>query len=332
MHPLVTISIPIYKCEDFIAKTLLSVKEQTYPYLEVILVNDVTPDHSIQIAQDFIEKNQLQTHWKIINLEQNSGLSVVRNKGIDAATGKYIFYLDSDDEIVPTAIENFVKLAEKHQAEMTVGEVKGIKLPSMQEIPVFPLKVEDDILQENKTILAALVNGDFPVSSWNKLIRLDFLRNNRLYFTQGLFAQDSLHTFEMALLLKKVAFLHQQTYLYYLHDNSVIHNRKAIHFENWITIANKINDSYIAEKESGKKTLIKKYLIDFKYKTLVMNWRAQKNEQLWKRSYSAYARLKGLTIFDYFSATFSKKQKKENLFIALPVDLGYRLFKWRYER
>ena len=95
MLPLVTISIPLFKCEEFLEKCLLSVLNQTYKNLEVTLINDQTPDNSVEIAEKFITEHQLQ-NWKIYHLEENSGLSVVRNKGIDTAQGKYLFFLEND--------------------------------------------------------------------------------------------------------------------------------------------------------------------------------------------------------------------------------------------
>lgn len=332
MKPLVTIAIPIYKCEDFIEKTLDSVRNQDYSNIEVILVNDVTTDQSANIAQGFIEKFQLNESWFLVNLEHNSGLSVVRNKGIDNAQGKYIFFLDSDDEIVANAISDFVELAENTDAEMVIGEVEGIKLPELTKVDVFPLNTKVDFIEGNSSILKALVDGAFPVSSWNKLIRLDFLKDNQLYFTKGLFAQDSLHTFEMSLKLNKISFLRKKTYLYYLHGASVIHNRKKIHFDNWITIAQIIDQHYQKETDVVKKKLILHYLIDFKNVTLLMNWKAQKNESLWKQSYNAYSQLNGMKILDYLSSNYTSKQKRDSLLNSLPVNLSFKLFKWRYER
>lgn len=332
MTPLVTITIPIYRCENFIEKTLDSVKNQTYPNIEVILVNDVTPDQSAIIAKAYIVKYQLEKTWVLVDLESNSGLSIVRNKGIDCAKGKYIFFLDSDDEIVPDAINDFVELAEKTGSEMVVGEVEGIKLPELTKVDVFPLNAKIDLIESNLNALSTLVNGDFPVSSWNKLIRLNFLKDNQLYFTKGLFAQDSLHTFEMGLKINKIAFLRKKTYLYYLHGASVIHNRKKIHFDNWITIAQIIDQHYQKETDVAKKKLILQYLIDFKNTTLLMNWKAQKDEDLWKYSYKAYSQLNGMNFFGYFSSDYTSKQKKESFLNALPVGLGFKIFKWRYER
>ncbi|WP_300673845.1 glycosyltransferase [Soonwooa sp.] len=325
----VTISIPIFKCENFIIKTLESVVAQTYPNIEVVLVNDKTPDNSAILVSNFIEEYQL-SNWRLVELSENSGLSVVRNKGIDEATGEYIFFLDSDDTLVPTAISDFVERAEETNAEVVVGEVRGIKLPENEEVDVFPLLVKEDLLEGNNVILKCLVDGGFPVSSWNKLIRVDFLKENKIYFTKGLYAQDSLHTFEMALKLNKIAFLRKKTYDYYLHSDSVIHNRKKVHFDNWITIANKLNDYCVAEKNEARRLQILKYLLTFKSATLLMNWKAQKNEELWKYSYDAYSKLEGLRVSDYFSSAFSSKEKKDNFYMSLPTNLGYKLFRRRF--
>lgn len=331
MNPLVTVSVPIFKCERFIENCLRSIKNQSYQNIEVVLVNDVTPDNSAAIVEKFINENQL-SNWELINLKENSGLSVVRNEGIRNTNGKYIFFVDSDDELYPDAIENLVKLAEETQAEITMGEVQGIKIPSNEHVDVFPIHASSDIIEGNLLILTELVNGGFAVSSWNKLILVDFLKSNSLYFTKGLYAQDSLHTFEMGLHLEKMAFLRKKTYKYYLHQDSVIHNRKKVHFDNWITIAQKINSYYINEKNSARKKLILEYLVGFKSVTLEMNWKAQQNEELWKRSYREYLKLKKLSLFNYLSNAYSQKLKKQDLFYRLPLSLGYKLFRWRFDR
>lgn len=331
MNPLVTVSVPIYKCEKFIENCLLSIKDQIYKNIEVILVNDQTPDNSLAIIENFINEHQL-SNWRVINLETNSGLSVVRNEGIINAKGKYIFFVDSDDEILPDAIESLVRLSEETGAEISMGEVQGVKIPSNEKVDVFPIDTRADILNGNLEILKELVDGGFAVSSWNKLISVDFLRSNNLYFTKGLYAQDSLHTFEMGLHLETLAFLRKKTYIYYLHQDSVIHNRKKVHFDNWITIAQKINEHYSKEKNTKRKKLILEYLINFKAVTLQMNWKAQQNEELWKNSYKAYNELSGLNFSDYLSSAYSTQLKKQDLFYRLPLFIGYRFFRWRFDR
>ena len=327
--PLVTISIPIYNCENHLINCLQSVVNQKYKNLEVQLVDDLGNDNSMQVAEDFIQKHP-DFHFKILRNEKNSGLSVVRNVGIDNAQGKYIFFLDSDDEITPDCISNMVEIAEREQVEMVCGNVKTVRLESKEEIKAFRLQNTKEKTTGNTEIFESFIQGKFPVPSWNKLILLDFLKKNNLYFKEGLFAQDSLQSFETALVLNTVFFLKDDTYIYYLHQDSVIHNRKKKHFDNWITIAAEFEKHYQKEQNSKRKKQILAYIIDYKDLTLLMNWKAQKNEELWKYSYDAYKKLASLSFADYWSSDFSKGTKKKNFLQNLPTDLGYKIFRKRF--
>ncbi|SFI24450.1 glycosyltransferase [Halpernia frigidisoli] len=330
-QPLVTISIPIFKCEDFLEDCLESVRSQTYGNIEVTLINDKTPDRSVEIAEKFIEKYQLQ-NWKIYHLEENSGLSVVRNKGIDTANGKYIFFLDSDDQLFPETISLLVKSAEAENLQVVVGNTETINAETGNASEMFGLVATENSIKGNQKILESFVEGNFPSSSWNKLILVEFLKLNKLYFTRGLFAQDTLQSLQTALKLDSVGFIHNKTYRYFLHKNSVIHNRTKKNFDNWLTIAKKIDEIYKEELNPERQNLILKFLSDFKNSTLLMNWKAQKDKVLWKESYTNYKKLSGLSFQDYFNKNFSLATKKTEIFNNLPTDLGFKLFKWRYER
>ena len=333
MLPLVTISIPLFKCEEFLEKCLLSVLNQTYKNLEVTLINDQTPDNSVEIAEKFITEHQLQ-NWKIYHLEENSGLSVVRNKGIDTAQGKYLFFLDSDDIITPDCIEIMVDIAENEQLEMVVGNTLMVNLSDGREQDFFRVNLNQNIITDNEEVFRAFIKGKYASSSWNKLVLLDFIRKNQLYFTKGLFAQDELQSFQTALVLNRLGFVNSDTttLYYYLHSKSVIHNRSKRHFDDWFTIGKYIDKALHEEKEEERKKLILKYLIDFKTLTLQMNWKAQKSEKLWKESYNNYKTLSSLGILDYFSCKFSKETKKNSFLNNLPTNLGFQIFKKRYER
>ena len=102
----VSIIIPIYKVEQFIEDCLRSVYNQSYKNLEIILVDDCTPDDSMLIARNFVSKKELPKGMEIkfLSHKKNRGLSAARNTGIDAATGDYIYFLDSDDELSPDCI------------------------------------------------------------------------------------------------------------------------------------------------------------------------------------------------------------------------------------
>jgi len=331
MTPLVTISIPLYNCEAFLDKCLTSVKNQTYQNIEVTLINDQTPDHSVQIAEDFIRKNDLK-NWKILHLEKNSGLSVVRNKGIDTANGKYLFFLDSDDAITPDCIEKLVSVAESTNAEMTISQIECEQLKTGEKSFCLGKQKGDITIEGRDKILESFTQGKIGGSAVNKVFLADYLRKEKLYFVPGLFAQDELWTFHLCLKMNLIAFHKEVTYTYYLHENSVIHNRGKRHFDNWQTIGEHIDKVLKAEQNPMRKKLILQYLIKFKSMTLQMNWRAQKNEQLWKESYANYKKLSSLQWSDYFSKDYSLKTKKENFLDNLPTALGMWVFKKRWER
>ncbi len=331
MNPLVSIVIPIYKVEKFIVRCLQSVVNQSYKNIECILVNDVTPDNSMEIAQDFIEKSP-DFDFKIINQPFNQGLSMARNVGMDLAKGKYIYFLDSDDEITDYAIDHLVKLAEETNAEMVLGQSVCINEEEDWKRNYFPINSKKDILEGSKEIVWNFVKGQYPVMACDKLVRLDFLMKNKLYFVKDLFSQDVLWSFQSMLKFEKIAFLREDTYLYYFHGASIIHNRGEKHFGNWITIAEYMNKAYREEKNLYNKKLILENLVSFKATTLEMNWKAQQNEELWKKSYKAYNQFSGLSFINYISSSYSTKLKKQDLFYRLPLFIGYPFFRWRFGR
>ena len=333
--PLVTISIPLFKCEEFLEKCLLSVLNQTYKNIEVTLINDQTPDNSVEIAEKFIAKHQLQ-NWKIYHLEENSGLSIVRNKGIDTAQGKYLFFLDSDDVITPDCIEIMVNIAEKEQLEMVVGNTIMVNLSDGRERDFFRVNPNQNTITNNEEVFRAFVNGQYASSSWNKLVLLDFIRKNQLYFTRGLFAQDELQSFQTALVLSRLGFVNSDktTLYYYLHSKSVIHNRNKRHFDNWATIVSYMHQSFIAEKNVERKRLIQECIVNYKTITLVMNWKAQENDELWLYSYHLYQKTRdvNLSFFDYFNPSIPMDIKKKSFKLSLPSSWALKLFKKLYYR
>lgn len=332
MNPLVTISIPIFKCEKFIIRCLESVKNQTYKNLEIVLVNDCTPDDSMLLVKNFMDANPDLT-IKIIEHQENSGLSVVRNNGIKASTGKYLFFLDSDDEITTDCIELLVKKAEKTDAQIIIAQNRWINtFDNTTKDFGFPTITEKKYYDNNLEIFSVYSKGGFPSSSWNKLFKRDFIVDNQIYFVPGLFAQDELWFFHLLLKTETLAIIDDITYLYYLHGESVIFNRKKKNFENYLTILEYLTKSYKEEKNSELKTLIKNKIILFKEMVLVMQWKALKDKEYLKTNILRMQKLVRLNLSDYFSSKYSLDVKKKNFFHNIPAGLAVKLFIWRFER
>lgn len=329
--PLVSISIPLFKCEDFLEKCLESVRKQSYSNIEVTLINDQTPDNSVAVAENFITKHQLQ-NWRIYHLEKNSGLSVVRNKGIDTAKGKYLFFLDSDDVLTADCIEKLVSISEKTGAEMTIAQLECEQLETGKKSICIKINEKAEMLEGSSAILKSFAAGNLVTYAVNKLMRLDFLFENKLRFVPGLFAQDELWTFHLMLKLNKVAISHDVSYTYYLHKKSVIHNRNRRHFENWATITEHFHAALQKEKDAERRNLILQHLVNYKSITLIMNWKAQQSEKEWLYSFRRYKETANLNLQDYVSSRFSGSLKKKAIKLALPPRLAFKLFKFQYYR
>ena len=110
---MITVSIitPLYNCTNFLDTTLNSILSQTYQNWEVIMVDDLSSDDSVSKAQVFAEKDH---RIKLIQLEKNSGAAVARNKAIEAATGRFIAFLDSDDLWHPQKLEKQINFMLKN--------------------------------------------------------------------------------------------------------------------------------------------------------------------------------------------------------------------------
>ena len=124
MNYIVSIIIPVYKVEAYIERCLLSVMRQTYhdSAFECILVDDCSPDNSILIAQKLINGYHGIIDFKIIRNDKNRGLSVARNRGMEQVSGKYLFFLDSDDYLREDCLQVMLEIAAVHpDAEMIMG-------------------------------------------------------------------------------------------------------------------------------------------------------------------------------------------------------------------
>ena len=199
----------------------------------------------------------------------------------------------------------------------------------MIDFSVFPLKLLNikQLITPSVTIVILIYKvEEFVEKCFQSVI------NQTYKNIECILVNDVLWSFQSMLKFEKIAFLREDTYLYYFHGASIIHNRGEKHFGNWITIASYMDKAYREEKDSYKKKLILEYLVDFKATTLQMNWKAQKNEKLWKRSYKAYNQLSGLSLSNYFSSAYSTKIKKQDLFYRLPLFVGYKFFRWRFDR
>ncbi len=165
MDELISIVIPIYNVEKYLKNCVDSVCNQTYRNLEIILVDDGSPDHCPEICEDYARND---SRVRVIH-KQNGGLSDARNYGIEVAKGKYITCIDSDDYVSEDFIEYLYKLLKDANADISVCGF--IKTKNLNENRIFTS--EDTIeMSSNQAIQEMLYAKIFTTSAWENYTEL----------------------------------------------------------------------------------------------------------------------------------------------------------------
>ena len=209
----VSIIIPTYNVEAYIIDCLESITLQTFRgTLECIIVDDCGTDDSIALAESFIQHYQGNINFRILHREKNGGLSAARNTGLNEAKGEFVYFLDSDDYITPDCIESLVEVA-KHfpKVEIVQGGIVNTKGTIIYDSTRFKTP---QLLEDRKDIYSKLVFGELPVSSWNKLIRRDFLKENSIDFYEGVIHEDVDFLYKLAAHVTSFALCPVITYCY----------------------------------------------------------------------------------------------------------------------
>lgn len=216
----VSIIIPFYNVSKYIARCLTSALAQTWDDLEIILVNDCTPDDSADVIRQVLSASPRKDIVTVLEHSRTQGPSAGRNTGIKKASGEYVFFLDSDDYLPPNGIELLAKAALEHPVDFVVGnyEVTGNSRWSP------PMSLDTGLLAGNERILSTYAKGEWYVMVWNKLIKRAFIYKENLFFQEGIVHEDDLWSFMMASKAQSAYVVNQVTYYYYTHFNSIMGN------------------------------------------------------------------------------------------------------------
>lgn len=206
--PLVSVVMPVFNVASYLDASILSVLNQTYKNLEVIIVNDASTDNGIQIIRMF---EKLDKRIKVIDLEFNTlgGAGIPSNIGVDAASGEYIAYADSDDILDKYAIEKMVSLATKENVDAVIADFSNFS-EDTREVKVAYDKKNWQGLPLEKSFLPMEYSSVFRLSPvpWRKLYKKSFLDEYSIRFPEGdyFYEDNPLHWFVLSK-AKKVALL-----------------------------------------------------------------------------------------------------------------------------
>lgn len=220
--PLVSVIVPIYHVEDYLNRCIVSIVNQTYQNLEIILVDDGSRDNCPQMCDSWAEQD---SRVSVIHKE-NAGLGMARNTGIEHAAGKYIFFLDSDDYVDTTLIEKCVNNAEAHGSEVVCFGRSNV----YEDGRIEPCRVSDSVRKYcgeavRKELLPCLFTYElgFGVSAWGRMYRLHTLRSNQLRFVseREIISEDAFFSLELFSRVSVVTIIPEPLYFYCCRNTSL---------------------------------------------------------------------------------------------------------------
>ena len=217
----VSVIIPVYQVSDYVERCLKSLIGQTYTAIECIIVDDVTLDDSIEKCEKIIAEYHGPIRFRILHHEVNRGLSAARNTGTKAATGEYVYFFDSDDEITPDCIDKLMKAAQEHpDAVMVMGNAQTCKNGIRDNLWInneLPCQISS-----NNMVFSYYLKRLIPDTAWNKLIKREFIEEHGLEYKEGIIYEDYLWMYYMVKYLSAVYIVKDVTYYYHVRLGSIL--------------------------------------------------------------------------------------------------------------
>lgn len=278
-YPLISIIIPCYKVEQYLPKCIDSILRQTYKNLEIILVDDGSPDKCGIICDEYALKD---TRIQVIH-KKNGGLSDARNAGINIATGKYITFIDSDDYVETCYIDYLYTLLKQYTADIAGCSLKKVyNLNSESKVNLSQIKIYEYTAE--KSLKAILYQKILTNSANGYLYKSSLIQNIR--FPQGLLYEDLATFYLIFEKAQKIIFSTAPYYYYLQHENSILssfnlHRTDVLNITNKIVIYMKNNHPTIVNAAKSRQLSanfnILRLLVKYHYNNIDIETKCWKN-------------------------------------------------------
>lgn len=218
MEPLITVVIPVYKVEKYLKRCVESVINQTYKNLEIILVDDGSPDSCGKICDEFAESDK---RVKVIH-KRNGGLSSARNMGIDISSGDYITFVDSDDWVDRDYVLYLYALLDEYECDMSMV---SHSITDKYEPCLSTNDGKIKVISGNQFLMKLLKVGtqENVQYAWGKLYKN--FKNTDLRFPDGLIDEDVPTTFKYTINCKNIVISERKMYFYYNNKESILRQK-----------------------------------------------------------------------------------------------------------
>lgn len=327
---LISVIIPIYNATSFIERCLWSIFKQSIQNFEIILIDDCSNDDTVSVVLDLIKRAPAHLHNRITFLQncQNLGQSFSRNRGIKFSKGRYLFFVDSDDEISYNCLEVLSKKLDC-DTEMVIGNYKMV---GYQNISSFTLK---EGIYCSKEIIPLQLKWEIYTMPWNKLISKSFIVQHELYFQEGLIHEDNLWSFCCAFCFKKIAVVQEYTYTYYIREGSTERsNTREFHEENLFrvqlyTLQYLFKNQTVNRKLRYRKDIYK--FIEREIKNFIIVPYINGDIEKATYRYSRLREVSGYSLWHFIFMRLGIKSFKRTLHYFMPLQKGFRYYIKKYK-
>lgn len=254
----VSILVPVYNVETYFARCLETLFSQTYSDIEYVFVNDCTPDKSMYVLQETLEKYPSRANSvKIIENKQNLGIAIVRNTLLENATGEYVLFVDSDDWIEVDAIEKFVDKAQQSNADI-VGCDYFEEYPDRQVL--FKQSYPSHHVEAMKAMTLLRIKGVL----WKLFMRRELIVHNNIYFVPEVqFGEDYIFCCKLFFYAKSFSCVDEALYHYVQYNpNNYCSTDSGLRIESFSRAITIVETFY---REKGVYDILEKELLQRKF-------------------------------------------------------------------
>ena len=267
--PAVSVIIPMYNAEKYISECLESIFAQTLQDFEVIVVDDCSTDDGVKIVERYLPK--LGGRLKLFGMEKNSGGGALpRNKGLVLSRGEYIFFVDADDLITPTALAELYNAAKNFSADVVYCE-KMFETDSDAK-NVWLINMQNGVLVDKPTLETENLSGrvheilkiKFGMETVLKFVRRDFLLENEIFFPHIKPSEDSIWTYGLIFFAKRFLRVPNAVYIRRLSNDSVMRTERTpqeniIFWINSVVAGMKSLDKFMSKLEFFQQNISYRY-------------------------------------------------------------------------
>lgn len=267
----VTIGIPVYNVEKYIRLTMDSALAQTFPNIEFLVLDDCGQDGSMNIVREYQKTHPRGKDIRIVRQPQNGGIGRARNRIIDEAKGRYLFFMDADDTLPEQAIETLYSTAQKYDAQIVYGSNERIYIDGSEQRTEHNIYVPMQFFGGDAFARYAYASyANISANVWQYLIDIRVYRDNHLRFPDINYWEDFVMTMNLPTYITRAVFVPDVVYRYYCRSGTLSNYQQRDHIDK--SEIQRTIDAMAVVKQGWSRLQTKPYFHQWLYKVMMTHF------------------------------------------------------------